>query len=127
MSDFKVIIGDPETGKTYKKDFDEKSEEVRRALLGLRIGDTFDGELIGFDKYKFQITGGSDTEGFPMHPSVQGTSRRKILSRRGIGFRLKKKGLRLRKSVRGNTVSEAISALNVKIVEKGPDPIEKFL
>ncbi len=127
MTDFKVIIGDPETGKSYKKDFGEESDDVRRNLVGLRIGDTFDGELIGFDKYKFKITGGSDSEGFPMHPSVQGSNRRKILSRRGIGFRIKKKGLRLRKTVRGNTVSEAISALNVKIIEKGPDPIEKFL
>ncbi len=127
MSDFKVIIGDPETGKCYKKDFGEKSEEIRRNLLGMRIGETFDGELIGFDKYKFKITGGSDSEGFAMHPSVQGSGRKKILSRRGIGFRIKRKGIRLRKSVRGNTVSEAISALNIKIIEKGPDPIEKFL
>merc|ERR1712080_214484 len=93
---------------------------------GLKILDTFDGELINpeWKGHKFQITGGCDKDGFPMVQNIYTDKRIRPLLKMGMtGFRCRKKGLRKRKSVRGCVVSEQTGLLNVKLVETGQNPI----
>ena len=82
---------------------------------------------MGFEGYKMRITGGSDEDGFPMNPSVQGGLRKKILTAGGIGFKPDRKGIRKRRTVRGNTITEDIYQINLKITESGSKKIEELL
>jgi small subunit ribosomal protein S6e len=120
----KVVIGDPETGKTYQLELDEAK---RASLYGKKIGDTFDGSLIGLGGYEFVITGGSDDSGFPMRKDVHGTQKKKVMLASPPGFHPRRKGERRKKTVRGNTVSEAIVQLNVKVVKKGSTALDELI
>lgn len=117
-------ISDPETGKTYKVEV--KDPQARR-LVGLKIGDTFDGGVVGLPGYELQVTGGTDKDGFPMRPDISGPGRHDVLLASGPGFRPKRRGERRRKKVRGNTISEAIVQVNTKIVRRGQKPVEELL
>jgi len=64
--------------------------------------------------YTLKITGGSDKQGFPMRRSIEGTIRKQIMLDKGAGIEKGEDGVRKRKSVRGNTVSEEIEQLNTK-------------
>ena len=116
----KVNISDPKSGKTYHKEVESKG------LIGLKIGEKFDGGVIGLEGYKLQITGGSDKDGFPMVPYVEGTVRKKLLLTGPPGYRPREKGERRRKYVRGNTLSEDIVQVNTKIIEYGKKSLEEF-
>jgi len=94
-------------------------------FVGKKIGETFNGEVIELNGYKLEITGGSDTSGFPMRKSIEGNERRRVLIKDGAGIRPEEKGDRLRKSVHGNTVSTNIEQLNVKVVEEGGKSLEE--
>jgi small subunit ribosomal protein S6e len=74
-----------------------------------------------------KITGGSDKDGFPMHPDVEGIGRKRILLTGPPGFHPRLKGERRRKTVRGNTISEDIVQINCKIVKRGEKPIEELV
>ncbi len=117
----KVTVGDTD-GKTYQIETEEASK-----IVGKKIGETFDGGIIGLNGYKLKITGGSDRDGFPMRKSIVGTERKKILLTEGQGIQKKEKGERKRKSVRGNTVSGQIEQLNTQVVEEGSKAIEELL
>jgi len=119
---FKIVISDPKTRRAYQKEVEKQAS----GLIGKKIGDTFSGNVLGLSGYEFQITGGSDKEGFPMRRDVEGTARKKILLSSSPGFHPKRKGQRKRKSIRGNTVSTAISQINVKVVKYGDKPLEKI-
>ncbi|MEM4196011.1 MAG: 30S ribosomal protein S6e, partial [Methanothermobacter sp.] len=97
---FKVVISDKE--KSIQMEV-EPSES--KALIGLKIGDEFDGSVIGLKGYKLKITGGSDKNGFPMKKTVQGARRVRSLVSGGVGYKPSRKGERRRKTFRGNTVS----------------------
>ena len=84
-------------------------------LIGIKIGDTFDGNVIGIP-YKLKITGGSDNSGFPMRPDVQGAAKRQILLSGPPGFWPKEDGERRRKTIRGNTISPELVQINTVIV-----------
>ena len=107
----KIVVS--EKGKS--KTFELKSPDAEK-LIGLKIGDTFNGELIGLAGKKLKITGGSDKDGFPMVDYLEGTKRYKILLSEGPGFKPKRKGERRRKSVRGDTIDEDIAQLNVIVL-----------
>ncbi len=117
----KVTVGDND-GNTHQIETEESSK-----LAGKKIGESFDGGIIGLEGYKLEITGGSDKQGFPMRESIEGTGRRRILLEEGAGIDSKEKGERRRKSVRGNTVSDAIEQLNTTVVEEGSETIEELL
>ncbi len=110
--EFKVIISDG--GKTYQKEI--KGEEAAR-IVGLRIGEVFDGGLIG-ESGKLQVTGGTDKDGFPMKRGIPGSRRLKILMKSGPGFIPKVAGERRKKRVRGDTISEDTVQINTKVVEE---------
>jgi len=113
--DVKVVIG-TKSGKCVQR-------EVKQAefFLGKKIGDKFNGEVIDLQGYEFQITGGSDSSGFPMRWDVPGVQRKRILTAKSVGLRkVKFKGTRKRKTMCGNTIHENISQINVKTLkEKG--------
>ena len=110
--EFKVIISDG--GKTHQKEI--KGEEAVR-LVGLRIGEVFDGQLIG-ESGQLQVTGGTDKDGFPMRRGIPGSRRMQILVRAGPGFIPKSAGERRKKRVRGDTISEDIVQINTKVLSK---------
>lgn len=121
---FKLVVADPQTGKSYKL---EAREPDARRLIGLRIGDKFGGEIAGLPGYELQITGGTDKDGFPMRSDIAGSGRMSVLLTSGTGFSPKRSGERRRKMVRGSRISETIMQLNVKITKRGEKPIEEIV
>ena len=122
----KIVIG-TKSGKCFQK---ELSKEESEALYARTLGQEFDGALIGIAGAKFLITGGSDASGFPMRKDLPGIRKRKILITKGIGFSGKLRGkrfggLRIKKTVSGNTVFEKTNQLNLKTLS-GNDAVEKF-
>ena len=115
MAKFKVVVSDPDTGKSSVVEVEE-SRAV--PLVGRRIGETLDGSIVGLSGHKVLITGGSDTAGFPMRPDVHGGVKSRVLLSGGVGYRSKERGIRRRKTIRGNTITEDIVQINMKIVEK---------
>jgi len=119
----KLVISN-KNGKSYQIEIDKNKS---KALYGLTIGKEFDGGLVNLTGYKLKVTGGSDTEGFPMRGDVHGPERKRIFISSGTGIRKKKKGLRKKKTVRGNTVSESIAQMNTIITKEGEKTIEELL
>ena len=124
MASFKFVISDPETRKSYQLELDQTKAS---GLIGKKINDDFDGDLLGLSGYTLKITGGSDKDGFPMHHLVQGSVRKRVLLSGLPGFHTEKKGERKRKTVRGNTISADIAQVNAKVVKKGIKPLEEIL
>ncbi len=117
--ELKINVGNPKTGKTTPLTFAEP-----KPLFGLKMGNTFKGEMIDKTGYEFKIVGGSDNAGFPMRRDVEGAVRRKILIAGGVGFRSKRKGMRSRRTIAGNTVGPNTAQLNVVIVKEGKEPLD---
>jgi len=122
MAKFKVIVSDPEAGTSSIVEL----EEARAApLIGRRIGEVIDGTIVNLPGHKAQIMGGSDKDGFPMRPSVHGGVRRKVVLSGGVGFNPQSEGVRRRKTVRGNIVTDEIVQINLKITEKPKDAVRE--
>ena len=121
MAKFKIIVGDPETGKSQSLEI-----EGARAvpLIGRKLGEVIDGSAVGMGGRKLRITGGSDKDGFPMRPNVHGGVRTGVVLSEGVGFHPSRKGERRRKTLRGNVITEEIVQINMKIIEK-PKKVEK--
>jgi len=111
------------TQKVIEIDDDNKL----RAFYDKRISHEVDGSALGdeFKGYIFKISGGNDKQGFAMMQGVLTTQRVRLLMRDGMpSFRIRKRGERKRKSVRGCIVSSDLSVLNLVIVKKGDNEIE---
>lgn len=119
MPGIKVVIG-AKNGKCIQK---EIAEDQVGSVFGKKIGDSFSGDLVGLEGYEFQITGGSDNCGFPMRWDITGPGRKKIFSVEGVGVKRHDHGVRIRKSVAGNTISERTAQLNVKVTKEGSTPL----
>jgi len=124
---FKINIAE-KTGKTYKLELE--SEE----LIGKKLHDKILGKdiLPDLEGYEFEIAGASDKAGFTAHKDVPGIGLKKILLTYGKAMKKRPKregkkevsnpapkGLRLRKTVRGNTISLNITQINLKILKEG--------
>jgi len=120
--ELKIVISEPKTGKSYQKIV--KDADAKR-FAGLKIGDVVRGEIMNLPGYQFEITGGSDFAGFPMRKDLPGTLRKKILAVSGIGVKKKRRGMKQRKTVAGNTVHEKTSQVNLKVVKEGKAPLEE--
>ncbi len=121
MAEFKVVINDVKTGKSYQR---EIKDQYANSLIGKKIGEVVDGIFVGLPGYKLVITGGSDYTGTPMRKSLPGPRRKRILVSGGVGFHPKMPGQRRRKTLRGNTISPEIVQINMKISSYGPKSIE---
>lgn len=122
--EFKLAIGDKASKRTYKAVVSEADAEK---LVGKKLGDKFKGELIGLTGYELQITGGSDSAGFPMRSEMEGPGRKRALVPKSVGFKPKRKGQRKRRTFRGNTISDQTAQINCKVVSAGSQPIAKLL
>ncbi len=133
MAEFKIVISDPKSGKSLQK---ELKEDAAKPLIGKKIGEAFKGESIDMAGYEFVITGGSDAAGFPMRWDVAGTARKRITAVTGVGVNNKKRkpnpkkkgwrtmeGMRLKKTVAGNTIHAKIAQINLKVTKQGKDPL----
>ena len=128
---FKINIAE-KSGKTYKIESDTKT------LVGKALHDKVQGADISADLegYEFEIAGASDKSGFTAMKNVEGIGLKKVLLsyEKGMNKKPKKegkkkpsnnrpKGLRLRKTVRGKVISEAITQINLKILKEGSKKI----
>jgi len=124
MVEFKVVINDTKSGKSHQV---EVSGHHANSLIGKKIGDEVDGIFISLPGYKLEITGGTDKNGFPMRKDFPGMRRRRLLLTDSLGFHAKEKGLRMKKSIHGNTVSQNIVQINMCVTKFSSKPIEKIL
>ena len=120
-----IVISDSKTGKAYT--VEGKDAEANALLIGKRIGDVVDADILGLGGYALEITGGSDKQGISMRRDVSGTARKRILITNPPGYKPKEQGKRRRKSVRGNEISTEISQINVVIKEYGKKPLDELL
>lgn len=110
---FKLVISDK--GKAWKVDLDNE------VLVGKSLGDKVHGKEIKheLDGYEFEITGGSDNSGFPLSKDIPGLGLKSKLLTKGWGMRDNYPGIRRRKTLRGKTISLAVSQINLKVVKAG--------
>ena len=110
---FKLNISDK--GKAWKTEIEAES------LVGKSLSEKIDGKEVGkdFDGYEFEITGGSDIAGFPMSKDAVGIGLKKVLLKKGWGMHDSRKGVRLKKTVRGRTISSLVTQLNLKVLKEG--------
>jgi len=109
LVNFKFTLSD-KNGKSITR---ELKDSDANSLIGLQIGEQMDASVFGL-KGNVKITGGSDKSGITMRSDVHGMPRKYILIAKGVGFKTTEKGLRKRKLVRGNTISEEIYQINCK-------------
>ncbi len=107
-----IVISDPKSGRA----FSHKTEEAG-AFLNKKVGDEVGLDSLGFEGYVAVIKGGSDKQGFPMKPDLEGAARRKVFMNVD-----KKKGVRRRIAFRGNLVTVETAQLNVAIKKYGVKP-----
>merc|ERR1719387_3288448 len=125
----KFNIADPRTG--CQIGFDIVMESRQRMLYNKGLATEFEGEILGSEMkgYLFKIAGGNDKQGFGMKQGVLTHRRVRLLMSpgdscfRGHGRR---RGERLRKSVRGCIVSPDIASLNLIIVKQGDEPLTRL-
>lgn len=129
---FKVNVS--HKGKTGKFEIDNES------LIGLTIGEKVRGEEISSDLagYELEITGTSDKAGFAGKKDLKGPNLQKMLTTYGWGMKKKPKkggkkevaspkGLRLRKTVRGNEISSDTVQINTILIKEGTKKFEDIL
>ncbi len=124
MAKFKVIVSDPMSGASKVLEL----EEARASpFISKKLGETLDGAVVDLPAHKIQLMGGSDKDGVPMRSNVHGGVRRAVVLSGGAGFKAKENGMRKRKVVRGDIITDEIVQINVKIVERpaGATPIAK--
>ena len=121
MANFKLTVSDIK-GRSITK---ELKESDANPFVGLSIGSEVDATAVGLSG-KMKITGGSDKSGVPMRADIHGGARKYILLSKGVGLNNVGKGERIRKLVRGTTISEEIYQINCKFdgeikIEKTPE------
>lgn len=124
MVDFKAIVNDTKTGKSYNV---AVSGHHANSLIGKSIGEVVDGIFVGLPGYKLKITGGSDGNGTPMRKDLPGNKRRRLLLSESTGFHERYPGERRRVAIRGAAISSEIVQINMLIAEYGPKSIEESL
>ena len=113
MPSFQLILSEPKTRKSVKLEIKDPKSSF---MLGLKIGDVIDANPIGING-KIKITGGSDKAGFPMRGDIKGTGKKYVNLADAPGFKMTKKGIRKRKLVRGNTITDEIYQVNAALTE----------
>jgi len=112
---FKINVSNK--GRTFKVETDNE------ALIRMKIGDKLEGDLISpeLNGYSLEITGTSDIAGFPGFKGNVGSQLRRVLLVKGDkGMRTTRPGgLRLKKSVRGEEISDKTVQINTIVVKEG--------
>jgi small subunit ribosomal protein S6e len=123
MADFKVVLSDPKTGRSYKID---AAGAAAGTLLGKKIGTEVDGAPFGLSGYRMMITGASDKTGTPARPDLPGNGKRRLLLSDGFGFHASRDGQRRRKAQRGNEIAADFVQINMKITGYGEKSVEEI-
>ena len=113
MTQFKIIISDKK-GKSVSKELKDKEAQP---LIGLRVGETVDSSVVGIPSGKIELRGGSDKSGTPIRSDVHGGVKKYVLLSKGSGMRDDREGIRKRKLVRGNMITEEIYQINCLLLE----------
>lgn len=104
-------------GRTYKLETDNEG------LIRMKIGEKINGSMISadLDGYQLEITGTSDQAGFPgIKGQVGGQLRGMLLTKDDLGMnQTRPRGLRLKKTVRGEEISEKTSQINLIVLKEG--------
>ncbi len=109
-------------GKAFQKEVD------KNLFVGKKIHEKVSGNAIAdMAGYEFEICGGSDKDGFPMRTGVQGSVRKKLLVADGAGYNAKGPGIRRRKGIHGEVVSERIAQVNLKVLKEGAKKFDEFI
>jgi ribosomal protein S6E (S10) len=117
---FKLVIG--EKGKSWKVDLDSEF------LVGKSLGDKVQGKDIKteLEGYELEIVGGSDLAGFPMSKDTLGLGLKSSLLTKGWGMKDAYPGIRRKKTLRGKTISTAISQINLKVIKTGSKKLSEI-
>ena len=124
MVDYKVVVNDVKTGKSYNV---AVTGNHAASLTRMSLGDVIDGVFVGLPGYKLKITGGSDKTGTPMRSDLPGNRKVKLLISDSLGFHEKYHGERKRTAICGRVISESISQINMKVTEYGEKSLEECL
>ena len=128
---FKINIA--EKGKTFKL------EATGEELIGKKIGEKIEGKELKpeLEGYELEITGTSDIAGFPGFKEIEGLGLKRVLLIYGKGMHKKPRkegkkpvqspdGLRLKKTIRGNTISKDVIQINMKVIKQGKKKLEEI-
>ena len=100
-----------------------KTETENEGLIRMKIGEKIQGSMISgeLDGYQLEITGTSDQSGFPgIKGQVGGQLKRILLTKADKGMNeTRPHGLRLKKTVRGEEISEKTSQINLIVLKEG--------
>jgi len=108
-------------------------EAESESIIGKKLGDKISGDEISsnLSGYELQITGASDKAGFASKKDLEGTGLKRVMVTKGFALhKLKKKkktarrkkvkkGLKLRRTLRGNTISPDMVQINLKVLKEG--------
>jgi len=112
---FKINVS--HKGRTFKVETDNEG------LIRLKIGDKLNGDMVSAELsgYSLEITGTSDIAGFPgIKGEIGGQLRRLLLTKDDLGMReTRPQGLRLKKTVRGEEITEKTMQINMKVLKEG--------
>jgi len=110
---FKINIS--HKGKTYKV------ETENEFLVGKKIGETVDGGKVddSLKGFVLIITGASDLSGIPGFKGLEGSGYHRRLLTYGSGMKDRRKGMRLRKTNRGEEISLKTHQVNIKVIKEG--------
>jgi len=105
-----INLANPKTKKTYTVKIESP------VFIGKKLTDSVDLAALNITG-KAQITGGSTKTGCPMVPFVEGAIYKKVLLSDGLAFSAKHDGEKKRRTVFGNTISEEVEQVNLKILD----------
>ncbi|MGC8479264.1 MAG: S6e family ribosomal protein [Candidatus Micrarchaeia archaeon] len=118
-----IVYSDKKTGKTGHAQV-PKDREAQ--LIGKNIGEVVEGAMAGLDGFKLKITGLSDASGAPSRKEIDGIRKVKALLNYGTGMKIKGKGFRARRLVRGNSVGPETVQINTVIEQFGTKSHEEL-
>ena len=110
-------------GKTFRKEF-----ESVEPIFGKAIGEKVDGSDVFPDLagYSLEIKGTSDIAGLPGMKGETGVGIRRKLLTRGFGMKQTEKGMKRRKTLRGEMISDKTAQINFVIAKQGGKKLEEI-
>lgn len=118
---FKINVS--HKGKTYKVETESEN------LVGKKIGEKVNGEEIdeNLKSYELEIRGTSDLSGIPGFKGLDGPGYHRRLLTLGPGMKDRRKGMRLRKTNRGEEISLKTHQVNMIVVKEGGKKFEELV
>jgi len=116
---FKINVA--HKGRTFKAETDNET------LIRMKIGEKVSGDMISdlLEGYSLEITGTSDISG--LKGEVGGQLRKLLLKKGNLGMRATRPGgLRLKKSVRGEEISDKTSQINMIVLKEGSKKFDEI-